>query len=169
MRPRAGDPPRTMAQKIVAGRSSTPSADPVTVKVDQILIARNAAQVLQAAGSGNAAPEVAVAYDGRCVARDVATPGAELLARGITVARAGAGFPGPVHLERFASPGRLCVTDEPRAAGLGGAGMLALVLETPELGKALATGNVTLRAPRSVQVLFTGKARPWVCARDIAL
>ena len=31
-----------MAQKIVAGRSSTPSADPVTVKVDQILIARNA-------------------------------------------------------------------------------------------------------------------------------
>jgi aconitate hydratase len=166
-----------MAQKIVAGRASSPSvflgADPVTVKVDQILIARHAARILHAAfqaAEGRAVPETVVAYDGCCIEPGTSVhPTEDLLARGVTVARAGAGFPGPVHLERFASPGRLCVTDEPRAAGLGGAGMLSLVLEPSELGKALATGNVTLRAPRSVQVLFTGKARPWVCARDIAL
>ena len=179
MRPRAGDPPRTMAQKIVAGRAGSPLADlfllsgpgqaPLTVKVDQILIARHATRILQAA-DGRATPEVAVAYDGRCIEPGApVTPTAELLARGVVVARAGAGFPGTVHLERFASPGRLCVTDEPRAAGLGGAGMLTFVLETPELGRALATGSVTLRAPRSVQVLLTGRVRPFVSPRDIAL
>jgi aconitate hydratase len=113
---------------------------------------------------------VAVAYDGRCVDRSAAvTPVAELLARGVTVARAGAGFPGPVHLERFASPARLCVTDEPRAAGLGGAGMLTLVLDSSELASALTGGTVSFRAPRSVQVSITGRLRPFVCARDVAL
>ncbi len=176
MRPRAGDPPRTMAQKIVAGRALSPGVDlfalsgsdqaPIKVKVDQILVAREAADILRRTPAG----AHAVAYDGRCVDRGAAvTPVAELLARGLTVARAGAGFPGPVHLERFASPGRLCVTDEPRAAGLGGAGMLTLVLDSSELANALATGTVSFHAPRSVQVSITGRLRPFVCARDVAL
>lgn len=160
-----------MAQKIVAGRAPSPGADPVTIKVDQVLVSRHAARTLQAMeGGSKVVPETVVAYDGCCIEPGASVlPEADLLACGFTVGRAGAGFPGPVHLERFASPGRLCVTDDPRAAGVGGAGMLSLVLETPELGKALATGNVTMRVPRSVQVLFTGKARPWVSAKDIAL
>ena len=42
MRARAGDPPRTMAQKILAGRSADPTlaGDLVEVKVDQIVLAR---------------------------------------------------------------------------------------------------------------------------------
>ena len=43
MRARAGDPPRTMAQKILAGRCVDPmlSADLVQVKVDQIVLTRS--------------------------------------------------------------------------------------------------------------------------------
>ena len=168
-----------MAQKILAGRASDPTlaADLVEVKVDQVVLARapmaaHAAGV--AAGLKKACTEVAIAYEGRCVTvGDSIDEGreasAELLARGVLVARAGAGFPAPVHLERFASPARLCVTDEPRLAGLGGVGMLTLVVPAASLGRALAQGSVLVRRPVSVQVLLGGRLRPFVGARDAAL
>ena len=48
MRARAGDPPRTMAQKILAGRCAIRrlSGDLVQVKVDQIVLARAPARAL---------------------------------------------------------------------------------------------------------------------------
>jgi aconitate hydratase len=93
----------------------------------------------------------------------------EMLTHGVLVARAGGGFPAPVHLERFASPARLCVTDEPRLASVGGAGMLALVVPTSSIATSLAQGTVLARPPVSVQVLLQGRLRPFVCARDVAL
>jgi len=179
MRARAGDPPRTMAQKILAARASDPtlSGDMVDVDVDQIVVARSPKRVYVeaiAAGFKRPTAEVAIAYDGRCItddreADDAREPTAEMLSRGLLVARAGAGFPAPVHLERFASPARLCVTDEPRLAGVGGIGMLTLVVPTASLVRALAAGKVLARPPVSVQVLLGGRLRPFVCARDVAL
>ena len=66
------------------------------------------------------------------------------------------------------APARLCVTDEPRLAGVGGAGMMSVVVSPGQLGQALAHGTVWLRPPRGVQVLLSGRARP-SCARDVAL
>ncbi len=191
MRARAGDPPRTMAQKILAARSRDPSlaSELLDVDVDQIVLVRAPASALAhalAAGLKKTSAEVAVAYDGHCVTSVTSgtsvtgaagalpgTPGrispGELLAHGILLARPGVGFPGPVHLERFASPARLCVTDEPRLAGVGGIGMLTLVVPPASLGRALAQGSVVLRRPVSVQVLLAGRLRPFVCARDVAL
>jgi aconitate hydratase len=100
---------------------------------------------------------------------DARTLSTEMLARGVLVARAGVGYPGPVHLERFASPARLCVTDEARIAGVGGIGMLTLVVPTGSLANALARGSVVVRSPVSIQVLLGGRLRPFVCARDVAL
>ena len=42
MRARAGDPPRTMPQKILAGRAADPQlrGDVVQVKVDQVILSR---------------------------------------------------------------------------------------------------------------------------------
>lgn len=178
MRARAGDPPRTMAQKILAGRCSDPtlSGTVVEVKVDQVVLARAPARAFgeaQSAGLKRTGVEVAIAYDGRCVtggepADERATP-PELASHGVLVARPGVGFPAAVHLERFAAPARLCVTDEPRLAGVGGIGMLSIVVSGPQLGQALATGVVALRPPRSVQVLLGGRTRPFVCARDVSL
>ncbi len=115
MRARAGDPPRTMAQKIFAARSPdpAPATGVVEIDVDQIVLVRSAARVVAEAvadGLKKTTAEVAVAYEGRCVtdgtaADEARASSSELLSRGVLVARAGVGFPAPAHLERFASLG----------------------------------------------------------------
>jgi len=184
MRARAGDPPRTMPQKILAGRAADPQlrGDLVQVKVDQIILSRAPSRVLAeaiAAGMKKTTVEVAVAYDGTCVTdaaslADVekgmpASVSPELPTFSVPIARPGIGFPGPVHLERFAAPARLALTDDPRLATVGGIGMLALVVSASQLGQALATGSFWVRPPRSVQIHLSGRVRPFVCARDVAL
>ena len=184
MRARAGDPPRTMPQKILAGRAPDPQlrGDLVQVKVDQVILSRAPARAFAEAlafGLKKTPVEVAVAYDGCCVTdarslrdtddRGPASTPPELPAHNIQIARPGIGFPAPVHLERFAAPARLALTDDPRLCTVGGVGMLALVASPTILGQALATGTVWLRPPRSVQVHLSGRARPFVCARDVAL
>jgi aconitate hydratase len=183
-----------MAQKVLAGRAADPAlgAELVLVKADQIVLARAPLRAFrEALGAGlkRTTAETAIAYDGTCVT-EAAGPGpeeiasngsaqaprmtfagasADMLAHGLVVARPGVGYPSSVHLERFASPARLCVTDEARLAGTGGVGMLSLVVPPGQLGQALTTGSVWLRPPRSVQVLLSGRVRPFVCARDVAL
>jgi aconitate hydratase len=184
MRARAGDPPRTMPQKILAGRAADPQlrGDLVQVKVDQVVLSRAPTRALAeaiAAGMKKTTVEVAVAYDGTCVTdaaslsdAELGAPYAvsgELPAYNVPVARPGIGFPGPVHLERFAAPARLALTDDPRLCTVGGVGMLSVVVSPAVLGQALATGSVWLRPPRSVQIHLSGRLRPFVCARDVAL
>lgn len=181
MRARAGDPPRTMPQKILGGRCSDPQlrGDIVDVKVDQVILTRapmRAYAEALALGLKKTSVELAIAYDGGCVTSASApnddasaVSAAALLEAGILVARPGVGFPAPVHLERFAAPGRLAVTDDPRLASVGGCGMLTLVVSPGQLGQALALGTVSLRPPRSIQILLSGRLRPFVSARDVAL
>lgn len=182
MRARAGDPPRTMAQKILAGRCADPtlSGDVVQVKVDQIVLARAPLRAIaeaREAGLKKTSAEVAIIYDTMAVTgtstrlhgEEMQAAAAEVLAHGVVIGRPGVGFPAPVHLERFASPARLCVTDEPRLASVGGIGMLTIVVSPGMLGQALAQGTIHMRPPRSVQVLLSGRTRPFVCARDVAL
>ncbi|MBK8257072.1 MAG: 3-isopropylmalate dehydratase [Polyangiaceae bacterium] len=173
-----------MPQKILAGRAADPQlrGDLVQVKVDQVVLSRAPTRALSealAAGMKKTTVEVAVAYDGTC-ATDLAslaenergaphTVSSELPAYNVPIARPGIGFPGPVHLERFAAPARLALTDDPRLCTAGGVGMLSLVVSPTLLGQALATGSVWLRPPRSVQIHLSGRLRPFVCARDVAL
>lgn len=170
-----------MAQKILAGRCADPmlAASQVSVKVDQIVLTKSPLRAIaeaREAGLKKTTAEVAIVYDTHCAGsaatrakiEDVQAATPDILGHGIVIARPGIGFPAPVHLERFASPARLCVTDDPRLAGVGGIGMLTIVVPPGQLGAALATGSITLRPPRSVQVLLSGRTRPFVCARDIA-
>lgn len=186
MRARAGDPPRTMPQKILAGRASDPTleSDLVEVKVDQVILSREPAPVLGEAlrrGLTKAAVETAVAYDGRCITSsgDLAHPTQDttvperlpgsLVKHGVLLARPGIGFSAAVHLERFAAPARLALTDDPRLASLGGAGLLTLVASPSQLADVLVRGRTPLRPVRSIQVLLSGKLRPFVGVRDVAL
>src|SRR5262249_37036747 len=151
----------------------------VRVKVDQVVLARDPDRVLCEpilAGGKKCAVEVGIAYDTRCVtALGDTGPGIgvrgvrDALNLGMMVARPGIGFPAAVHLERFGSPARLALTDEPRLASVGGSGMLTLVAPPSQLAEALVTGSVTVRPPRSVQVLLSGRVRPFVCVRDVGL
>lgn len=184
MRARAGDPPRTMPQKILAGRAADPTlkGDLVQVKVDQIILSRSPGRTLGEAlalGMKKTPVELAVAYEGTCVtdARSLAeiaegAPRAvspEFPAHNVPIARGGIGFPAPVHLERFAAPARFALTDDIRMAPVGGIGMFTLVVSPAQLGQALATGSTWVRPPRSVQIHLSGRVRPFVCARDVAL
>jgi aconitate hydratase len=167
-----------MAEKILGGRQAAGGAT-----FDQIALVRTAsfAAALDAAGargSKRVTCEVAVAYETACASEpsDADRDGvrAKLLARGVLVARAGAGFPAPVHLERFASPARLCASDDPRFASVGGIGMLAVHVASPAtLGAALAGDGVAIGgasgATRSVHVQLSGRTRAFVCVRDVAL
>jgi aconitate hydratase len=167
-----------MAQKILATRGGERGErgvgrDFIELDVDQVVVTSDHAELqraVRALGLKKTGVEVAIAYDGRCVrggfAADASAGG--LLAHGVLFGRAGAGFPPVVHLERFASPARLCVTDEPRLAGVGGIGMLSLVVPTASIAAALVRGTVSVRAPVSVQVQLAGKLRPFVCAIDAA-
>lgn len=166
MRAKAGDPPRTMVQKIL---SSARSADQVA-----LVCAPHAALVCGIAqGLKKTSAEVAIAYETACVTMageaHAADGREELMARGILVARAGAGFPAPLHLERFGSPGRLCLTDDRRLAALGGIGMLTLHAPASELGAALCGRPFVVTPPHSVHVQLAGRTRAFVCARDVAL
>ncbi|MEZ4225742.1 MAG: aconitase family protein [Polyangiaceae bacterium] len=171
-----------MTQKVLAGRADNPDLkeDVVRVKVDQVILAREPNRVLAESlehGLKKCTIEAAVAYDTRCVTTDGAEPGLSapervsraVLQNNILIARPGIGFPAAVHLERFASPARLAITDEPRLASVGGAGMLTLVASPSQLAEALTHGTIWLRPPRSVQVLLSGRIRPFVCVRDVAL
>jgi len=170
-----------MTQKILAGRADDPNlnGDLVRVKVDQVVLAREPDRTLAEpalAGAKKCAVEVAIAYDTRCVtALSDTSPGLsqrglkDALNLGMLIARPGIGFPAAVHLERFGSPARLALTDEPRLASVGGAGMLTLVVPPSQLAEALLTGSVLVRPPRSVQVLLSGRVRPFVCVRDVGL
>lgn len=183
MRARAGDPPRTMPQKILAGRADDPllSGELVQARVDQVILVQEPNRVIGEAIQGGLtkpAVEVAIAYDTTCITARDATGhdlvhhprvSAAALQRGVLVARAGIGFPSAVHIERFAAPARLAITDDPRSAALGGIGMLTLLVAPSQLAEALLTGSISLRPPRSVQVLLSGRVRPFVCVRDVAL
>jgi aconitate hydratase len=154
----------------------------VQVKVDQVILSRTPSRALAeaiAAGMKKTPVEVAVAYDGTCItdagsiadteAGSAPSVSPDFPAFNIPIARPGIGFPAPVHLERFAAPARLALTDDPRLCTVGGIGMLTLVVSPSQLGQALATGAAWLRPPRSVQIHLSGKIRPFVCARDVAL
>src|SRR5262245_10834153 len=150
MRARAGDPPRTMPQKILASRCADAQlrGDLVDVKVDQVILCRAPTRAFAEAaalGLKKTPVELAVAYDGTCVtdgstdaalaARAPESVAPEMSQTGVLIARPGIGFPAPVHLERFGSPARLAVTDDPRLAALGGAGMLVFVVSAGQLGQ----------------------------------
>jgi aconitate hydratase len=172
-----------MPQKILSGRADNPRLDEdfIRVRVDQVILANEPSRVLASAlqpGLKRIAVETAVAYDTHCVTtgskEELAQRAPQQVMRdavqwGVVVARAGIGFPSAVHLERFAAPARLAITDDPRLSAAGGAGMLTLLASHTQIAEALRDGTLMMRPPRSVQILLSGKIRPFVCVRDLAL
>jgi aconitate hydratase len=174
MRARAGDLPRTMTQKIlashVANEAVPTGAATVRARVDQVVLtsAPRIASLLKRLGPKRLVPELPVVYlpAGATVEADVDV--SVLVARGFSVARPGAGFACAVHLDRFASPARVVLTDSPRLSGLGAAGMLVFAADDEALLDALSTGSATVPIPCSVHVSISGRLRAFVSASDAA-
>ncbi|MBL9111783.1 MAG: hypothetical protein JNM74_21040, partial [Myxococcales bacterium] len=139
------------------------------MRVDHVAITDmgRLAAVLEAIRDRPLVPELVVAYV-PATPRSVVDVDA-LVARGVVVARPGAGTAATVHLERFASPGRVLVTDDPRLAAVGASGMLVVHVEAvAALAEVLAEGRVGLPEIATLRVSLEGKLRPFVGATDVA-
>lgn len=166
-----------MPQKVLAGRADDPELRGalVHVRVDQVVLSAEPQRTLrQVLGRSlkRVKVETALAYESHCITSDaeevVRLPRAAVRT-GIQIGRAGIGYPAAVHLERFAAPGRLALTDDLRLASLGAIGMLTLVASPAQLAEVLIEGWACLRPVTSVQVLLSGKLRPFSCVKDAAL
>ncbi len=182
LRARAGDPPRTMGQKIIASHAVEEGAtgDLVEVKVDQVVLAREPNRVLGTAvqaGLLQSKVEVSIAYPPHCIGISQAdvdplsptTVPVDAIGLGFLIAQPGAGFAQAVHLERFASPARLVLSDCPSLSAVGAAGMYCPQASPTQLAETLISGRALLREPRSIQIQLAGRTRPFVCIRDVAL
>jgi aconitate hydratase len=178
MRARAGDPPRSTSQKVLAGRGDEQElrATTMRVKVDQVILSADPLATLGQPALRQLKKvkvETALAYETHCLtSRDeprAARIPRDVVRTGVLVARAGIGFPSAVHLERFAAPGRLALSDDQRMCCLGAIGMLTLLASPAQLADVLLEGSAKLRAVRSIQVLLSGRLRPFSSVKDAAL
>lgn len=175
---RAGVEPRNMTMKLLPCLpGAAESGESVVVPLDQVaLTAADSTRLMGdlSAFERSTKLDLVVTYDAHAVRvgdgpfLDVTTQ-AHLRRLGIVRGRPGIGFPAAVHLERFAAPGRVLVTDDPRMSLLGGLGVLVLVTTAEEAVQAIATGTQTWTVPRVLQVLLSGRLGTSISARDVGL
>ncbi len=115
-------------------------------------------------GAERHAPQAAFESSGELVALQQAARRA-----GAHFARPGEGRCEIVHLERFASPGRVVATAGHRAPVAGALGMLPLEAGYLEVAAALAGHALDRAWPGVLSVRLRGQLGPWVGAQDVAL
>ncbi|MFH1550199.1 MAG: aconitate hydratase [Planctomycetota bacterium] len=88
---------------------------------------------------------------------------------GILFSRPGNGICHQVHLERFSRPGRTLLGSDSHTPTGGGAGMIAIGAGGIDVAVAMGGGAFFLPTPKVVNVVLTGKLKPWVTAKDVIL
>ena len=88
---------------------------------------------------------------------------------GIRLSRAGNGVCHQVHVERFGVPGKTLLGSDSHTPTGGGIGMLAIGAGGLDVAVAMGGGAFYLTCPKVVRVNLTGRLRPWVSAKDVAL
>ncbi|MDR3318865.1 MAG: aconitate hydratase, partial [Clostridiales bacterium] len=88
---------------------------------------------------------------------------------GIYVSRAGNGICHQVHLERFGVPGETLLGSDSHTPTGGGIGMLAIGAGGLDVAVAMGGGAYYLNMPRVINIVLTGKLKPYVAAKDIIL
>jgi aconitate hydratase len=88
---------------------------------------------------------------------------------GAVFSRPGNGVCHQLHLERFAAPGRTLLGSDSHTPTAGGLGMLAIGAGGLDVAVAMGGGPFYLAAPRVIRIWLTGRLKPWVTAKDVAL
>ncbi len=88
---------------------------------------------------------------------------------GIWFSKPGNGICHQVHLERFAVPGKTLIGSDSHTPTAGGCGMIAIGAGGLDVALAMAGKPFYLRMPEVIGVYLTGRLKPWVTARDLAL
>jgi len=88
---------------------------------------------------------------------------------GIVYSKPGNGICHQLHLERFGVPGKTLLGSDSHTPTGGGLGMIAIGAGGIDVAVAMGGGAFHLSAPKVVQIVLTGRLRPWVTAKDVIL
>ena len=88
---------------------------------------------------------------------------------GVHFSRPGNGICHQVHLERFGKPGKTLIGSDSHTPTGGGIGMLSFGAGGMDVAVAMGGGAYYITMPKMFKVNLTGKLRPFVSAKDVAL
>jgi aconitate hydratase len=88
---------------------------------------------------------------------------------GVIYSRPGNGICHQLHTERFGKPGKTLLGSDSHTPTGGGLGMIAIGAGGIDVAVAMGGGPFNLTSPRVILVRLTGKLRPGVSAKDVAL
>ena len=88
---------------------------------------------------------------------------------GVRFSKAGNGICHQVHLERFAKPFKTLIGSDSHTPTAGAMGMLAFGAGGMDVAVSMGGGAYYINMPKIIKVELTGKLRPFVTAKDIAL
>ncbi|MGQ9639780.1 MAG: aconitate hydratase [Candidatus Bathyarchaeia archaeon] len=88
---------------------------------------------------------------------------------GVYFSKPGNGISHQIHLERFAAPGKTLLGADSHTPTAGGCGMLAIGAGGLDVAMAMAGSPYYMVTPKILGVKLTGRLRPWVSAKDVAL
>ena len=88
---------------------------------------------------------------------------------GVRFSRPGNGICHQLHLERFGKPGKTLIGSDSHTPTGGGLGMLAFGAGGMDVAVAMGGGAYYINMPKMFKVELTGRLRPFVTAKDVAL
>ncbi|MFQ6091968.1 MAG: 3-isopropylmalate dehydratase large subunit [bacterium] len=71
--------------------------------------------------------------------------------------------------EGLVAPGELIIGGDSHTCTYGALGAFATGVGSTDVAAAFALGQVWLRVPRSIRLLYRGRPRKWVCGKDVIL
>lgn len=164
----------------VSGTELPKAGEAITIKVDQTLTQDSTGTMvylqLEAMGIDKLATEVSVAYidhnmlqSGFENADDHAFIESVAKKYGIVFSKPGNGICHQLHLENFAATGKTLIGSDSHTPTCGAMGMLAIGAGGLDVALGMATGVYHLAMPKVIGVHLSGKRKPWVSAKDVAL
>ena len=175
--------PRNLVQKLIAGHRVAGDAVPgseVGIRADQVLLTDTNGTMtwlqFEAMGFDHVRIPLVVTYADHQVYqfdsrntddhRYLATASQRY---GGYYSKPGNGISHQVHLETFGAPGLVLLGSDSHTPLCGALGMLAVGAGGLDVACAMGGGPFFLAMPRAVQVVLTGRLRPWVAAKDVIL
>ena len=174
---------RTLTEKIIAAHlvsgDMTPGSE-IALKIDQTLTQDATGTMayleFEAMGIPRVKTELSIAYvdhntlqcgfENADDHRYIQTVAAK---HGIYFSRPGNGICHQLHLERFGKPGKTLIGSDSHTPTCGGLGMLAMGAGGMDVAVAMGGGAYYITMPKIYHIHLTGKLRPFVTAKDIAL
>ena len=71
--------------------------------------------------------------------------------------------------EGFVSPGDLVAGADSHTCTMGALGAFATGVGSTDAAAAMALGEMWLKVPESIKIVFHGRLKPWVCGKDLIL